>query len=201
MSEGYIKFEAEWVHAEAPPADFLEEVIAVRQQLHALGLIGAYPDGIGFGNISKRWDAEGRFAISGTATGGKTRLSPSDFCLVTIVDTDRNWLRCQGPIMASSESMSHAAIYGQCPDVGGVIHIHHLGMWAHWFGRAPTTPEAAAYGTPAMARAIARIVADPELRKWGFLVMGGHREGCIAFGADLEEAFSAITSLLDKTPE
>ncbi len=193
--EGYIKFRADWEKAPAPPAPFLEDLIAVRSELYKRGLIGMYPDGIGYGNISKRWNTEGRFVISGTATGGLEPLSPAQFTMVESVDIANNQLHCAGPVLASSESMSHAAVYRQCPEVNGVIHIHSMGLWERWLDKAPTTPASAAYGTPEMAFAIMELLAQPENRAWKFFVMGGHREGCIAFGSDLWEALNALNSL------
>lgn len=193
--EGYIKFQADWAKAEALPRAFLSDLIEARDRLHELGLIGVYPDGVGYGNISKRWDAEGRFAISGTATGHLKNLGPEHFSLVAQVDIPSNRLRCQGPALASSESMSHAAIYLQCPDINAVIHVHDSDLWEKWIGKAPTTPESASYGSPEMAEAISELLADPVGKAWKFLVMAGHREGCISFGKDLEEALKALLFL------
>lgn len=193
--EGYIKFHAEWERGEPLSADFLEDMIEARRELRRLGLIGVYSDGVGFGNISKRWDAEGRFVISGTATGHLKELGATHFTLVSDVFFDENRLRCRGPILASSESMSHAAVYRQCPEVGAVVHIHSLTLWEKWLGKAPSTDAGALYGTPEMALSIARLLEDPQARDWRFLVMSDHREGCIAFGKDLREALKVIASL------
>lgn len=55
MTEGYIKFNCHWKQEEFL---FQEEIFrqleAARTKLYDLGLIGMYPDGIGFGNISAR---------------------------------------------------------------------------------------------------------------------------------------------------
>lgn len=193
--EGYIKFRADWEKAPAPASAFLEDLVAVRSELYKRQLIGMYPDGIGYGNISKRLDREGRFVISGTATGGLEPLLPGHFTVVESVDIASNRLHCAGPVMASSESMSHAAVYRQCPEVNGVIHIHSAGLWERWMGKAPATPASAAYGTPEMAFAIMELLEQPENRAWKFFVMGGHREGCIAFGSDLWEALNVLLSL------
>lgn len=193
--EGYIKFQADWVKSEALPLLFLSDLIETRGLLYEMGLIGVYPEGVGYGNISKRWDASGRFAISGTATGHLKNLGPEHFSLVTQIDIPSNRLHCQGPALASSESMSHAAIYLGCPDINAVIHVHDLAMWEKWIGKAPTTPESASYGSPEMAEAISELLADPSRKTWKFLVMAGHREGCISFGKDLEEAMEALLFL------
>ena len=55
------------------------ELDAARTTLHDAGLIGVYPSGIGYGNVSLRL-AGNLFLISGSGTGssrlGKTRLQP-----------------------------------------------------------------------------------------------------------------------------
>lgn len=195
MEEGYIKFSVDWEKGEAVEAAFLEEVIQVRQQLYQRGWIGVYPDGVGYGNISKRRDAEGRFVISGTATGHLENLTPEHFSRVEEVVVAENRVRCSGPVVASSESMSHAAIYRQNREVQGVIHIHCMTLWEKWKDRAPTTPESIPYGTPEMAFAIMDLLDDPDRARWQFFVMGGHREGCMAFGKNLWDALEILLKL------
>lgn len=194
--EGYIRFEAAWTKARPLPWAALEELDDWRDRMYAAGLIGAYPGGIGFGNISRRADAAGRFIITGSATGNFAELSAAHYCLVTHVDTDANRLTCQGPIIASSESMSHAVIYLECPEVNGVIHVHHLALWQHLLHRVPTTDARATYGTPEMAHAITGLLRHSALKKEKILVMEGHREGILAFGNDLREAGEHLLGLL-----
>src|SRR5207302_7619303 len=112
---------------------------------------------IGYENISVRLANGREFAITGSATGGVEKLTPAHFAKVTGYDFDRNWLRCEGPIVASSESMTHAAIYEAEPRAGAVIHVHHLELWKRLLHNAPTTPEEIEYGTPAMARAVRQL--------------------------------------------
>ncbi|MBK8491834.1 MAG: class II aldolase/adducin family protein [Saprospirales bacterium] len=192
MEEGYIKFKVDWDKGEPVAEAFLEELIQVRKQVYQAGWIGVYPDGVGYGNISKRWDSKGRFVISGTATGHLEDLSPAHFSLVTEAVSAENSIHCVGPVLASSESMSHAAIYRHCPEVQGVIHIHDLALWKKWINRAPTTPESVTYGSPEMADAISRLLDDPAQRDWQFFVMAGHREGCMAYGKDLGKALEVL---------
>lgn len=195
MGEGYIKFQAAWEKGDPADPAFLADLIAARKQLFKMGLIGAYPDGVGYGNISKRRDARGQFAISGTATGHLETLGPEHFSLVVGADIAANRIYCAGPALASSESLTHAAVYQTCPEVNAVIHIHDRGLWEQWVNKAPTTIGSAAYGTPEMAFSIAKLLADPILREWKFLVMAGHPEGCISFGKNLNEALDALFRL------
>jgi hypothetical protein len=199
--KGYIQFHCDWepvspgARASRPlaagTATVQEQLIGWRNRLHGLGLIGVYPDGIGYGNLSARLPA-GNFLITGTATGGIPAIGREHITEVTAYDIASNWLRCRGPVQASSESLSHAAVYESDPAIAAVIHVHHLGMWERLRGAIPTTDPAAEAGTPAMARAIAELLRDPTVRDRGLFVMGGHREGLIAFGTTLDEAGNTL---------
>ena len=180
--KGYIQFQCEW--RDAPPPAVPAELIAWRDRLHDMNLIGVYPDGIGFGNISIR----DPFIISGTATGHIARLNAEHFSEVIGFDIAANSLCCRGRVKASSESLSHAAVYRSDLGAMAVIHVHHLAAWEALRGRVPTTDAAVEAGTPQMADAIAELLPSCE----GFFVMGGHREGLVAFGPTLDDAGSRL---------
>lgn len=188
QDEGYIKFQPIWTPAPALPAAEWEELDYWRRQMYTAGLIGVYPDGIGFGNISCRQAGSDHFIISGSATGGLPLLTGEHYSLVTAVDIEQNQVTCTGPIVASSESMSHAVIYRERPKVMGVIHVHHLAMWERLLDQVPTTPATATYGSPEMAYSIIALLASSKFQETGLFVMAGHREGVFAFGDSLEAA-------------
>lgn len=190
--EGYIKFQADWQQAPSFSWEELSELEHWRNRMYTAGLIGAYPDGIGFGNISCRRQQTDQFFISGSATGNFPRLQADHYSLVTAVDIDQNYLRCQGPIIASSESMSHAVIYRECPTVHGVIHIHNLDLWERLLHRVPTTDAGATYGSPEIAYSIIDLLQHSDLPESRIFVMEGHREGVFAFGKSLKEAAGVI---------
>ena len=194
--EGYIKFNPEWEMAPPMPEAALQELLAWRARLYELGLIGAYDNGIGFGNISHRWGSGEQFVISGSATGLIPRLGPEHFTLVSRVDIDANRLWCQGPVIASSESMSHAVIYRECPEVRGVIHVHSLPLWEKLLHQVPTTDQRATYGSPEMALSIIHLLQTTPLREQGIFVMEGHREGIFTFGSTLDEAGAVLLGYL-----
>lgn len=199
QDEGYIKFQAHWEQTPPLSDQHPEDLLLWRQRLYDLSLVGSLPDGIGYGNLSERIDDE-VFLITGSATGSVAQLELEHLALVESVDVDRNTVWCKGPVVASSESMSHAAVYEALPDVKSVMHIHHAGMWSYWKDRLPTTPIEALYGTPLMARAIVRL-----LRGWpdsvpGLLVMGGHRDGLIAFGSSHHFAGRCLLAHLQAMP-
>lgn len=186
--EGYIKFNAFWEKTSPLPAEGLASLQQWRQKLYELQLIGAYDNGIGFGNISRRWKDTDQFIISGSATGNFPQLTPDHYALVTQVETEQNSLYCRGPIIASSESMSHAVIYRTCPSVNGVIHVHNLEMWERLLHKVPTTDQSASYGSPEMAHSIVRLLLETDLPEQKIFVMEGHQEGIFTFGHDLDEA-------------
>lgn len=188
MDEGYIKFKADWQKGAAFPLAQLIELNQWRDRLYSLGLLGAYPDGIGFGNISQRWNDLGRFIISGSTTGNFAQLSPEHYTLVTAVELDQNLLHCRGPIIASSESMSHAAVYLECSWVNAVFHVHHRAMWEKLLHQVPTTATGVTYGTPEMAYSIIQLLRETDLPQQRIFVMEGHPEGIFSFGATLDDA-------------
>jgi ribulose-5-phosphate 4-epimerase/fuculose-1-phosphate aldolase len=194
--EGYIKFQAVWQQTE-PVADdtALQALIEARQLLYGAGLIGQLPDGIGYGNISQRLrPGSHEFIISGSATGGIAQLTTAHFALVTAVDIAGNQLYCAGPVIASSESMSHAAVYLRCPEAMAVIHVHHYPMWASLLDNYPTTAPEATYGSPQMAFSIINLFDTTDLLSRKLLVMRDHPEGIIAFG-ELAETSKRLVEL------
>jgi ribulose-5-phosphate 4-epimerase/fuculose-1-phosphate aldolase len=191
--EGYIKFQPIWQQQPAFPAAELSNLLHWRQACYQRQWIGAYPDGIGFGNISERCFANPEhFYITGSATGGLIELNPEQVAKVTATDAAHNKLWCEGPILASSESMSHAAIYQELPWVQAVIHIHELTFWERLLHQVPTTDADAPYGSPEMVSSIIDLLRTTDLPQQQIFVMEGHVEGIFAFGEDLAAAFRVL---------
>ena len=194
--EGSIKFNCKIIEEkiEIPPALFVP-MNSWRNILWQKGLIGSYPDGIGYGNISVRLPGSDRFYISGTSTGGISHLGPEHYALVEDCKPALNSIRCRGLIRASAESMSHSAIYLANPEVDAVVHIHNKYLWEKYLDLLPTTSKDVEYGTPAMAMEIGRIMLLPETLQKRVFVMGGHEEGLVSFGKTVEEAALIILAL------
>jgi len=190
--EGVTKYECIFREAEAPPYHTVERLVVVRNELFRRGWIGVYPDGIGFGNVSARSLGHADFYITGTQTGHKARLNEQDICRVTDYDIARNRVVCEGKVAASSEAMTHAAVYALDDAICAVIHVHYRALWQAGMGNLPTTASAVAYGTPAMAAEMARLYRASDLPKTRVLIMAGHEEGVIAFGENTDAALQAL---------
>jgi L-ribulose-5-phosphate 4-epimerase len=198
MDEGYIKFHAEWIKGPALPKEDLQELIYWRQFLFQRRLIGMYPNGIGYGNISQRWKPPVEFVISGSGTGGAAQIEARHFASVLKVDPDNNRLICEGPAVASSESMSHAAIYRSDAAVQAAVHVHHRHLWERLLHRVPTTGSGIPYGTPEMAYSIRALFEQSNVKQDRIFVMEGHPEGIFTFGQSLEEAVEVLMKKLRK---
>ncbi|OEK00434.1 hypothetical protein BFP97_02425 [Roseivirga sp. 4D4] len=186
MDDGVIKFSLEWREGEAPNCEGLGDLIHWRDRMYDLGLIGHdHKYDVGFGNISML-SRKDQFIISGTQTGHIPKLGPEYYTEVIDYNIAENRLTCMGPVKASSESLTHAAIYEANAEIRAVIHIHHDQQWESWLNKIPTTDENVPYGTPEMAYEIHRLFN--ENRSMNVLAMAGHQGGLIAFGKNLEEA-------------
>lgn len=189
--EGYIKFSFAHEAAPAPVHPWLHDLMRIRDDLHEWELIGVLPEGIGYGNISARIAGRDGFIITGSGTGLKFPIETIHFCEVVSFDIAQNSVVCKGPLPASSESMSHGAIYAARPDANAVIHIHDRLMFRLLVQEgAPLTPADAAFGTPEMARAVGRLAAT--LPPVACMVMAGHEDGIIAYGPNPQSARDAL---------
>jgi ribulose-5-phosphate 4-epimerase/fuculose-1-phosphate aldolase len=189
MNEGSIKFNCGWIQEPCGLSDdTFHELEKYRALLIKRKLIGVYPDGIGYGNISCRDTASAAFFITGSGTGHLGKLTPEQYSMVLQYNFFENSLICRGMIRASAESLTHAAIYESDPGIGAVAHVHNPELWEKLLNRVPTTPEAAEYGTPEIAFAVKKLAEKPETKGGRLIVMGGHKEGILTFGKNLEEA-------------
>lgn len=197
--EGYIKFICQHVKTGPviPEALFIQ-LNRWRDQLYSLDMLGVTEEGIGFGNLSARKGDTSQFYISGSATGKYRHAESKHFALVTAYDFKKNTLTCRGPVQASSESLSHAAIYEADAHVHSVIHVHHRKLWEYGMSRSPTTDPASSFGTPEIAEDISRLLQQGQVREGGILVMGGHPEGILFFGHSPDDAGRQVLEYLSK---
>jgi hypothetical protein len=214
-AEGVIRFALEHRDARLEERVFGETartLAAWREVLARLGVIGRDParyQGLGYGNVSARVPPFGdvgrgarRFLVTGSQTGGFTRVALDDFCLVERYDLEAHRVRSAGSVPPSSESLTHAALYDVGPAVRTVLHGHAPEIWRH--ARAlgiPVTHRDAANGTAAMAREVQRLYRESTLASTGILAMGGHQDGVIAFGANAAAAGETLVRHLARALE
>lgn len=197
--EGYLKFGCHFSKEKIQiPSELFVPLNFWRDNLWSKSLIGAYCDGIGYGNISVRLPLTNQFYISGTSTGGIPELDQMHYSLVEQCDPELNVIWCRGLVKASAESMSHSAIYVASPEVGAIVHIHNIELWEKYLDVLPSTSREIEYGTPGMAFEISKIMALPIITHKKVFVMGGHKEGLISFGPTVADAALAILDLLGK---
>lgn len=191
FDEGYIKYRIFWKESGAKSFAGLPQLIKVRNQLYKSGMIGAYQNGIGFGNISCRVK-ENKFIISGTQTGSVEKLNEKHFSMVEDCDLQKNELICSGPVKASSEAMTHFAFYVSDENIQSVIHVHHNALWKSLSDQVPTTSKDIAYGTTEMANAIAEIIQSQNSTSPKIIVTAGHEDGIFTYGNSIENAFEDL---------
>jgi hypothetical protein len=189
---GVVKFACEHRAGALSAVPELDALNKCRRELRARGWIGVDANGIGFGNVSVRDGESECFYITGTGTVGSEELTSADIARVTAFDFARNWIRCEGPLVASSESLTHAAVYVSVPAVRAVIHCHSAELWRRLLDVAPTTSSQAEYGTPAMAAEVQRLFRETGVLQRRLFVMGGHENGIVAFGGSVGEALRAL---------
>jgi len=198
LDEGYVKYRSRWSEAPAPDPAAAKLLEKWRKPLFAAGLVGHYKElGVGFGNISVRCGKPGQFLITGTQTGHIETTTDQHYSLVSGYNIERNEVNCSGPVQASSEAMTHAAIYELDGSIAAIVHVHSKPLWEQHLNHLPTTSPEVAYGTPEMAREFRRLYADTGFSLQGIAVMGGHEEGLISIGESLEQAAEKILALTD----
>jgi len=191
--EGIVKFNCYWSQSGPVISEEQYEIINHwRDILFNLDLVGAYENGVGFGNLSIRIGSSSQFIITGSSTGDITELEPGHYVKVSSFNIEDNAIMCCGPLKASSESLTHAAIYSVDPGTRAIIHVHNNRLWEELMNKVPTTDPAIEYGTPAMAREMIRIFSSPEVFEKRIIVMAGDRGGLITFGTDLDEAADVL---------
>lgn len=216
IDEGYIKYESHWTEAPLPCAALAAELERWRAPLYDAGLVGHYAHlNVGYGNLSIRAGTAGQFVITGTQTGHLARTAAEHYALVTRADSAGNTIWSTGPVRASSEALTHAALYGLSAEIGAVVHVHDARLWKRHLGKLPTTDASVAYGTPSMAEEFERLWSGTpgqdtppdsagdaprsrrgvSFREGGLAIMGGHEEGIVSVGRDLAEAARRVLAL------
>lgn len=201
MAEGVIKYQLDFKQTAPLPAAELRTLNAWRRIMYHVGMIGQDPQrygGYAYGNIScRRRGRPAEFIISATQTGHLAELTPAHYSLVQSTRVDTNQIVACGPRPPSSEALTHAALYQQRRAIRAVIHAHCPEIWRHAASLGiPQTHANAAYGTPAMAQEIQRLFAATNLAQKRIMVMAGHTDGVVSFGASLPHSARILLETL-----
>lgn len=197
--QGAVKFNCHWTQSGPVISDEQYEIINYwREVLFNMDLIGAYENGVGFGNLSMRNGSGNQFVITGSATGEIPELEPGHYVKVNSFNIDDNAVQCIGPLKASSESLTHAAIYSADSGTNAVIHVHSYELWSELIHKVPTTNPAMDYGTTGLAKDIGRLFSESDVFEKRIIVMAGDRAGILTFGQDLDEAVGVLMQYLNK---
>ncbi len=194
--EGVIKYRQNWRVCVDFPADDIASLVAYRNMCfdrHWIGFDETYQ--VGFGNISMRYRHHKQFFISASQTGHIPELDAGHFSFISHYDIPQNTINCIGLFKASSESLTHAAVYELSERIRAVIHIHNKTLWEKHIHHIPTTHPNVEYGTPEMAQEVQRLFDSKAITDTGVLIMGGHEDGIIAWGENFEVAFELLKNL------
>ncbi len=196
MEEGVIKFNMEHkledLSTLLEASSYLEKfenLNLVRAKLHAIDMVGLLENGISFGNVSVRlpYLESNNFLITACGTGEKEVLSLKDYALVQSYAIEKNQIISCGLKKASSESLSHAAIYEANQEVNAVIHVHNAPLFQKLCqDKESCISEKIEYGSPELAYALQELARKSEQ---GIVATKGHLDGVFLWAITIGEAF------------
>lgn len=205
LDEGVIKFDfSAYKKTDSVNYSHYECIEPFRKKMFDLNLIGFYEDHqVGYGNISLRVDLKelhstqkAQFIISGTQTGHIPDLLVTHYTYVVDYKIEENQATSVGPMLPSSESLTHAAIYSSDFSIGAIIHIHNKEIWKGMIaGGQKFTEDHIPYGTVMMAKRVEKLIHDYPGESFA---MAGHEDGVIIYGASMEEAQNKTIKLYQK---
>ena len=94
MDDGYIKYRSERRNGVFATTPLFSDLNQFRTILFDLKLVGMYPNGVGYGNLSMR-TGPNQFIVTASATGGFRTLRDNQYCLVEEFSIEQNWVRCK----------------------------------------------------------------------------------------------------------
>jgi hypothetical protein len=168
--QGVVKFNCHWNQSGPVISDEQYEIINYwREILFNMDLIGAYENGVGFGNISMRIQGGNQFVITGSSTGEIPELEPGHYVRVNSFNIEDN-----------------------------AVHVHSIELWNELIYKVPTTNPAMDYGTTGLAKDILRLFEDSDVIEKRIIIMSGDRAGILTFGNDMDEAVNVLMEYLRK---
>tara|TARA_B100001971_G_scaffold215193_1_gene259974 strand:- start:60585 stop:61196 length:612 start_codon:yes stop_codon:yes gene_type:complete len=195
--EGVIKFKCTLKKTGALDESLFLNIEKWRTILYKISLIGEYKkEGLGYGNLSRRV-AQDEFVITGTQTGKYPNLTGHQYTRVVKCNLATMKVEATGPTNPSSESLTHYAIYSQCPQIQFVFHVHHKGLWEFMLNNGyDQTADNIDYGTQEMANEAIRCIGN---KKFGIFAMKGHEDGVISYAQTSEDAGKILLETLKQS--
>lgn len=204
IDDGVIKYDLSgYIHSGNLEISEYKDLEQCRKILFKLNLIGEYPqEQVGFGNMSQKRDYHQyhttnrpQFVITGTQTGKFADLKGEHYTRVLDYDIKAMTLNAMGPVKASSEAITHGAIYLASSSINAIFHIHNENIWQGMINELdPSTPEDIPYGTYEMACAVKACINSQHE---GYFVMKGHKDGVVIYAESLERC-SELTLELNR---
>jgi L-ribulose-5-phosphate 4-epimerase len=204
-TEGTIRFAYGLEPPEGPVTDAatLQNLRGWRAVFRRLSLLGQDAErygGLGFGNLSARDTRAGEaFVITASQTSGAPDLTEEDLVRITHSDPGRFWVDAIGHQPPSSETLTHAMVYQADSTIGWVFHVHSPDIWQRAGELAlPATAGDVPYGSPAMAAAVAELLAEHADRPITFVTLG-HEDGVFACARSADGAAGALLCTLARS--
>lgn len=205
IDDGIIKYDRS-NFSQCSPLDESEYLLLEewRRQLYQMELIGEYAQAnVGYGNMSGILDYNSfhsslnpQFIITGTQTGKYSTLNGSHYTRVLDYSINTLKIHMMGVIEASSEALTHAAIYEANSNIKAVFHIHSKEIWEKMIAdKSDFTDQSIPYGTLEMARATQECIKGKD---FGVFCMHGHEDGIVIYGRSLNEAGELTKELYNK---
>lgn len=193
IDDGVIKYDLSgYIHSGNIENIEYKDLEECRKILFGLNLIGEYPEEqVGFGNMSLKCDYQQyhktthpQFVITGTQTGKFSDLTGEHYTRVLDYDIKAMTLNAMGPVKASSEAITHGAIYLANNSINTIFHIHNEKIWDGMIASSyPSTPSEIPYGTFEMAQAVKKCING---QSEGVFVMKGHKDGVVIYAENLK---------------
>ncbi len=198
IDDGVVKYSLQFTQTDEVAKKECQKIEKTRERLFSLGLIGAYDNGIGYGNISLRYTKKNAFVITATQTGELPKLSPKYYSLVKNVDFKTFTTTAIGVSKPSSEAITHACIYELDARINAVIHVHNEKLWRFMLENDYLSTNDTPYGTPEMVEDVRDIYKDINPMLNNAFVMKGHFEGVVVFGKSLKQAEKALYTIVQE---
>jgi hypothetical protein len=202
IDDGVIKYDrTNFSYLETISEQEFAEIEYQRKKLYQLNLIGVEPiSNIGFGNISAKYNFQNvhqttnpQFVITGTQTGKYPELDGKLYTRVIDFDINELKLFSMGAVEASSEALTHAAIYLGNPKIQGIVHVHSTAIWEGIIREKKNSTRAdIPYGSKEMALESMNMVRNNPV---GFFAMEGHDDGVVTYAESIQAATDIIINL------